>query len=89
MGGSVFVTKPAHLSELSIRTICIGVPATTDYNLNKLNNSRQGVTQLSFMEETNKIQVRSPLLCLFQGDGAEPDAPSPHRMEATVVPLPV
>lgn len=45
--------------------------------------------QLSFMEEFNKIQVKTPLRRLFQRDEPEPDVPSLHRMGATVVPLSV
>lgn len=70
--------------------ICIGVPATTAHNLNNLNNSREGVMQLSFMEEITQTQWRPHSSASFRGmEEPEPGAPSLHRMEAAVVPLSV
>lgn len=70
-------------------TTWVGVPATTAHNLNNLNNSREGVIQLSLTEETTKIHVWSPWLqtwSLFPGGGGDPEPDPPSLQGATVGP---
>lgn len=63
--------------------ICIGVPATTDHNLRNLNNSRQGVTQLSFhggdKESPSYDPITAPVSGVEGGGGEpEPDVAPQH-----------